>query len=247
MSMTYCSPLLLNCFDFKQFGKFIGGVVVVPYIIYYYVAHWAKWTRKREKTLSEHYETVVTAMSSMAILWFLGNYEQTFDQTTFIFVIIGILAFGFIAERSKGTHHHTMATMHKWNRSMHIVVMVTILLIAISTVHHMSLAAEVSVEFRNVYICATLIPIMLVYFASKVAQWENQLKSNSDDNMLQSSPKRLLFHLHHVHLFYALAFFTRFPERWSRIAAGLAIGASMHGAAAFGYDKSFENQDITRE
>ena len=228
--MSVCSPLLLNCFNVSAFTTFLLGTVIVPYVVYHFVASKLKWTRKRSKSLSQHYETIVGAMSAMAMLWFLGNYENTFDHVTAIFVIVGILGFGLIAEKLKDTHHHTMATMHRWNGTMHTIVLISIAVIATFAVHHVSLANQLSKDFRNRYILASLIPLSLAYLSLKVAQWENT----------QDSPKQLLFHLHHVHLFYALAFFTRFPEFWSKVAAGLTIGASMHGAAAFGYDGAFE-------
>src|SRR5690348_718331 len=101
-----CSSLRLNCFDKSHFILFLLGTVIVPYAIYQKVALEKKWTRKRRKTLSQHYETLLTALSSMAILWFLGNYEETFNFTTFIFVIIGILGFGYVSEVLVDTHHH---------------------------------------------------------------------------------------------------------------------------------------------
>jgi len=225
-----CSTLALNCFDGGKFFKFLFGVVIFPYVLYLFVATHLGWTRKRKKTPTQHFESIVRALSSATLLWLLGNYEETFDKITFTFTIIGILLFGFVAEKLKDTHEHTLATMHKWNGSMKTVVFIVLLALAAVAVHHIHLATEISEEFRNVYVLCGFIPVFLVYLATKTAEMENRRNEGT----------KLLFHLHHVHLFYALAFFTRFPEFFSRVAAGLFLGASLHGAAAFENDRSFD-------
>ena len=48
-----------------------------------------------------------------------------------------------------------------------------------------------------------------------------------------------VIHFYHVYIFYALASLTRIPTLLSRLSAGLAIGASMHGAIAYGFDNLF--------
>ena len=229
-----CSPLLLNCFNMKKFTLFMLGTVIVPYFIYHVVSESCNWQRKRKKSISKHYETIVGAFSAMSILWFLGNYEQTYSWTTFTCSIIGILSFGYIAEKFVKTHKHTLATMHKWNCDMKFVVNVSLLVISIFTVHHVHIASSFGSSFKERYIGASFVPILLAFFAYRVAKWES--------NGVGQNGNQLLFHLHHVHLFYALAFFTRFPEFWSRVAAGLCLGASMHGAAAYGFDGSFEEK-----
>lgn len=213
-------------------------------MLFHYVSENAGWVRKRKKGITKHYETLVGALSAMSILWFLGNYEETYSMTTFISTIVGILTFGYIAEKSKRTHKHTLATMHRWNGDMRLLVNVGILIISIFTVHHVHMASSLSNQFAKVYIAASLIPITLAFFGYKVAKWENEKNMNEQEQQDEQDGEQLLFHLHHVHLFYALAFFTRFPEFWSRVAAGLSIGASMHGAAAFGFDGSFERQKV---
>ncbi|OMJ26393.1 hypothetical protein AYI70_g210 [Smittium culicis] len=49
-------------------------------------------------------------------------------------------------------------------------------------------------------------------------------------------------HLHHWQIFYILAFFTRFPNTISRIAAGLVLGIYTQGATAYGHDHLLINQ-----
>ena len=227
----YCSSLTLNCFDKTKFLLFVLGTVLFPYIIYQKTSLANNWTRKRRKTLSQHYETLLSAFGSMSILWFLGNYEETFTPTTFLFVIVGILGFGYISEILVDTHHHTLATVHAWNGTMYNVVKLVALAIIILGIYHVQLASHEDDDFFNFYCVAGVIPVVMAYFAMKTVELQNE---NGRQN-------RVLFHLHHVHLFFALAFFTRFPTFVSRMAAGLCIGASMHGAAAFGFDSSFES------
>lgn len=52
--------------------------------------------------------------------------------------------------------------------------------------------------------------------------------------------RKVSVHLHHYQIFAFLAFFTRFPTPWSRVAAGLTLGCMMHGVAAYGVDSIFE-------
>ena len=240
-NMSLCSSLQLNCFNGRRFLLFLVSTVIVPYITYHIVAKACKWTRIRPKSLGEHYETVLTALSSMSILWFLGNYEETFDITTFLFSVVGILIFGFVLENMKSTHVHTLVTKDCWDTSMHNVVIATLVIMSVFAVHHVHLAGEVSAQFQKNYVMAAVIPIILATIARKLVDVDNVVLKGS------SVAKRMLFHLHHVHLFYTIAFYTRFPEFWSQMAAGLAVGASLHGAAAFGYDRSIYTRKATSE
>ncbi|KAF9959727.1 hypothetical protein BGZ72_008974 [Mortierella alpina] len=48
------------------------------------------------------------------------------------------------------------------------------------------------------------------------------------------------FHPHHWQIFYILAFFTRFEDWVSRVAAGITLGCYMQGIMAYGYDYLIE-------
>lgn len=221
--MTSCSTLSLNCFPLHRFISFLLFCCIIPFCLYHFIDRIFSLKRKRKNSVSKKFASLVQSILSMTLLWFLGNYEQTFDQTTALFTSIGLILFTTIAEVSKDTHKHTLATMHKWNSQMNSLVYTVVAVLSFVVVHHLHLASEIGEDFRNIYILVALIPIFLSYISLQIAR-------NGGET----------FHLHHVHLFYAIAFFTRFPDYMSRVAAGLAIGASLHGAAAYGYDSSFE-------
>ena len=106
----------------------------------------------------------------------------------------------------------------------------TVVIILSLVVYHIHLASQVGQNFCKTYtFWLLIIPTFLIYFGHKLVQVENK-----------QTQTKVRLHIHHVHLFYLLAFFTRFPDLLSRIAAGLAIGSSLHGAAAYGYDTTFE-------
>ena len=225
-----CSSLELNCFDVNKFIFFVLCTSVIPYITYQSVAEKLKWTELRKKTTSQHFETVVTAMASMTTLWFLGNYNNTFDWVTMLSTIAGILGFGYITEAEFA--RESLNTWRNWNGKMWSLMIGVIVVIGIFAVYHVYLAINMpNPYFWKAYVLCLLIPIALVYASYKVVE-----KQNADPTQ-----KKGTLHVHHVHIFYVLAFFTRFPQLISRIAAGLVIGSSLHGATAYGYDTTFEH------
>lgn len=230
-----CSNLRLNCFDVARFTLFLCGTCVIPYILYQKIASTLKWTRKRPKSLTKHYETLLSGMCSMVMLWFLGNYEETYSMTTFIFTLVGMFLFGHIAEIARETHNHTLATINTWNSTMVIIsISVTMVILFFARLHVQMAAKE---NMLQEYLTAAVVPVILLVFGLYSVHLEN--KGNKHKTNTTATEKTLL-HLHHLHLFYVLAFFTRFPTFWSQVAAGLCIGASVHGISAFGFDSSFD-------
>ncbi len=226
-----CSSLEMNCFDLFRFMFFILGTTIIPYITYQIVADKLKWTERRKKTFTQHFETVMTAVASAVTLWFLGNYENTFDWISFIFVHVGMLLFGYVTEMPE--LHHSLTTVSTWGTKMWAVMGSLVAIILGFTGYHIYLSTKMPGGFWKVYVACLLIPIGIAYISHLAVE-----KQNEDP----LEPKRSILHLHHVHIFYALAFFTRFPDLASRIAAGLVIGCSLQGAAAYNYDTTFEHK-----
>ncbi|KAJ3025596.1 UNVERIFIED_CONTAM: hypothetical protein HDU68_006965 [Siphonaria sp. JEL0065] len=52
--------------------------------------------------------------------------------------------------------------------------------------------------------------------------------------------EKVRLHPHHWAIFYSIAFFTRFDNIASNIAAGLCLGSYVHGIAAYGHDHLLE-------
>jgi hypothetical protein len=221
--MSTCSSLTLNCFNWDKYTLFILGACIIPYLLYRSLAEKLHLVRRnKRKTSTQHVCTIIQSIVYMTILWHFGNYEETFNNTTFTWIIIGLVTFTFVAEICGDTHEHTLATMHKWNNQMISLVSIATVIIAVFGKYHVQLASSQGSEFAHNYILGAIVPIFISYMMYNVAVSDKKI-----------------FHLHHVHLFYVLAFFTRFPNDISRIAAGLAIGCSLHGAAAYGYDTCY--------
>ncbi|RKP37728.1 hypothetical protein BJ085DRAFT_38157 [Dimargaris cristalligena] len=70
-------------------------------------------------------------------------------------------------------------------------------------------------------------------FWARYKAWQTE-----DPNPRLLEPHRI--HLHHWQIFYILAFFTRFSNPVSQVCAGLALGISGHGIAAYGFDPLLE-------
>jgi hypothetical protein len=229
-SPQLCSTLRLDCFNIPRFIFFILGTVIVPYFLYQWVSTARGFTERREKSRSEHFETIVTAIAYMVMLWFVGNYSHNFDWVTFLAVSVSILSYGAIAELPFA--HESLTSIDNWNSKMWALFIGAIILIVILAGYHIYLAVKVGNHFWIVYLLCLLIPITLGFSAYQVTK---------DQNNDQSETKKVRLHVHHIHIFLTLAFFTRFPNLISRIAAGTVIGCSLQGAAAYGYDTTFEN------
>lgn len=228
-----CNDLILNCFDFPRFILFILGTLVVPYFSYQKVADYFNLKRRRKKSNGKHLETIITGISSFTLLWFLGNYKSTFDLSTVLGTFIGLFLFTFVSEPAYA--NHTFANVSCWSSEMQDIVVLTVILVTGVMLYHINLAKNMSSDFAKIYIASLLFPMLLVYLSYKAVESDNEDKKSEKKN-------KSILHIHHVHIFYALAFFTRFSTTFSKIAAGMAIGASLHGAAAFGYDTAFENE-----
>ena len=225
-----CSSLEMNCFDVYKFVFFLLTTVVIPYITYHKVAKKMEWTQLRKKTSSQHFETIITGLASMVTLWFLGNYSNTYDWVTAVSTLVGILGFGYISEAPYA--RHSLNTYKNWSKELWSLMTTVVFIIIGFVIYHIYLASQMPNDFWKVYVSCLLIPIVLLYASYKVVD-----KQNSDPE----EPKKSSLHIHHIHIFYTLAFFTRFPHLISRIAAGLVIGSSLHGATAYGYDTTFEH------
>lgn len=227
-----CSDLELNCFDLSRYVFFILGTVLVPYFIYQAVSNKNKWTEKRVKTRAEHFETLVTAVTYMTMLYMFGNYKNTYDWVTFLATTVSILGYSYIAELPFA--HESLTTVSNWNKKMWTLIIFAISLVIAFAGYHIYLAVQVGGSgFWKTYVGSLIIPVVLGYLSYKTVQ---------DQNSDPSEKKMVTLHVHHIHIFYVLAFFTRFSTLLSRIAAGVVIGASLQGAAAYGFDTTFEHK-----
>lgn len=228
---TTCSSLLLNCFSWNKWSFYILSTVLLPYLAYQMVANKVSLKRRRFKSFAEHFECIVKLIGSSTLLWFLGNYEETFSSTTAISVFVGLFGFALLAEKDK--ENSTLVTYSKWNYQMKTLMTHGTISVVLILFYHLMLANNH--DFFKEYFTFMLLPIVFLFVSSKIAGRDNLECSRSE-----SCTSKTILHLHHTHLFYMLAFFTRFPETVSQLAAGLFIGASLHGVAAYDFDKIFE-------
>jgi hypothetical protein len=229
-----CSDLELNCFDVSRFIFFILGTVIVPYFIYQKVSVSQKWTERQERSRTEHLETILTAISYMTILWTLGNYKNTFDWMTFLVVTASMLGYGKIAELPFA--HESLTSVANWNKKMWSLVIGAISVVVLFAGYHIYLSTQQSPGYWKYYVASLLVPIVLGLVSYKSVKAQNE-----DPKEKQS----VILHIHHVHIFFILAMFTRFPNFLSKIASGIVIGCSLQGAAAYGFDTTFKQNERT--
>jgi hypothetical protein len=224
-----CSSLELNCFPREKLFIFLLSSVVLPYTTYLLVADKMNWTRRRFKSPGQHFETLLISICVMVLIWTFGNYEKTFNHITVVGILIGVVGFGYLAEPHYA--RHTLADVEKWSREMKQLVFNGVIFLILVGWYHINLAKTVSSKtFFFSYCLSLFIPIILVYMSIETTRIQNSL---------QGQPK-IRLHVHHLHLFLILSFFTRFPDNVSRFCAGLFIGAGMHGASAYGFDTIFD-------
>ena len=222
-----CSTLTLNCFDWEHFVLFLGGSVLVPYGLYRITAHSLGWTRKRHKTPTQHFETIGRCFVMMSVLYWLGNQSETFDRTTFLSTCISILCYGYLSELSFA--RTTIPEIRKWHPNMWRLSAMGVIVVTFILWYHVQLSREIP-GMTSRYLTALLLPIIWLVMGLHVNGHQNE-----------TTRCKAVFHLHHYAIFYVLAFFARFPDTLSRIAAGAFIGASLHGIAAYDYDTTFEH------
>lgn len=222
-----CSTLTLNCFDWNHLLLFLASTTVLPYGLYRIVARQCEWTRKRHKTPTQHFETLGRAVVMMTLLYLLGNQNEVFDSTTIMSTLVSIVAYGLVSEMP--SLHTTLPEIHQWHPNMWKLSMVTGCVVLYILWYHLQLAQQVP-GLTQTYIIALIVPLIWLILAIHVNGHQNGFHRCKS-----------VFHLHHWTIFYVLAFFTRFPDTISRLAAGAFIGASLHGIAAWDYDTSFEN------
>lgn len=222
-----CGTLELNCFNVPRFLIFILFSVVLPYITYQAVSEKLKWTERKKKTTIDNVGDGLYAAFLQIPLFLIGNQSTCFDWMTIIGVFAGIMLFGFVSESP--VLHHSLVSVSAWGPQMYLVMTSLALTILGMTGFHVYLATQVPGPFWKIYITAFLVPITMLGLG-----WAAVKRQNRDENQPKAS-----IHLHHASIFYALAFFARFPHPISRIAAGLAMGCSLHGIAAYGFDDTF--------
>lgn len=213
-----CSSLSLNCFDFGGVLQFALFTVVLPYCLYGAAAEMFNFTKRRKKTDHSHLESILSACMMSVPLYIMGNYEGTFNTTTVLYLYTGLILFTVVSETTN-TQHQTISKRSNWSKHMQCIVAMATIVLFLTFLYHISLAKEVSDSFQVKYVVAAI----TVFFVL--------VKMHESDK----------YHLHHAHLFYILAFFTRFPTTLSRIAAGLFLGSSIHGIAAFGSDSIYDD------
>lgn len=229
---TGCSQLELNCFDAKKYTIFIIFSVIIPYILFQKVATHMQWKEKRNKTNTQHFETIIFSVILMTLLYVMGNYENTFGTSTAVITSATCLLFGAVAQNDFAKH--TFKNMSIWGTGMKKLVTGSTILVISTIAYHVYLAGFIDKEFTKKYVSCLLVPIVLLVVA--YALNNNQNNTNKNQKVVSK------IHIHHWTIFYILAFFTRFPDLLSRVAAGVSIGSLMHGISAYNVDTTFEHE-----
>ncbi|RUP42823.1 hypothetical protein BC936DRAFT_138037, partial [Jimgerdemannia flammicorona] len=177
---------------------------------------------------------------------------------------IALFGFGLIAELPAAKQ--SLPSIKSWPVGMWIIFLVAIALILAFAVYHILYAVRLGGYFWIYYVCALLIPAFLLTCAILLWQEvdKNLVRTYLAKRKSQPKPKqseqpeagptptteeaateaavpnpytmKIGFHPHHWQIFYMLAFWTRFNDPVSQVAAGIVMGCYMQGVVAYGYD-----------
>lgn len=193
--------------------------ILTSYILYRNFALQMDW-RHNIRSCDQIYSDISYLLFLSTVLFFFGNYNNTFDTYTVIGLLVGLFGFGAIGQTPY--LQNNLSNMETWSSSAWIAYGIGTLIVIIIILYHVELVNDEG--YTGNYVLTLLIPIMF----GTLAYYTTNMKGS-----------KIKFHPHHWFIFYALAFFTRFDTVLSQLSAGLSIGVFVHGVSAYGADRAF--------
>jgi len=204
--------------NYKKFLVFIFSIIIIPYISYIGIAGLLNWTELQNKTTRVYITDLIIITGSSILIYFGGNYYETFGWITYASFISSLFIFGKICELHFTKRSLTSSSVDYWTPQLYTLVIFGLIIVSIITFIHIYLAYKnLSVKKRMVYYICSFIPfLMFMYIVLIISK-----KIDCD------------FHLHHSEIFFILCFFTRFNDVISKLCAGVCLGIFLQGVSSY--------------
>ncbi|KAF7721746.1 hypothetical protein EC973_004163 [Apophysomyces ossiformis] len=165
------SETALFAFNPLVYLYFMLSFLLVPYPIYWYVAHRLNW-ETNPKTFARHWSDIMLGFSYGTILFVFGNYTKAYSWITVIAFYPSLFGYGWIAELP--FTKTSLPNIKNWPMGMWIVFLTAIAVILAFAAFHIYLAVKLASDYVAYYVCALLIPIALFVAAIALIKEVNE-------------------------------------------------------------------------
>ncbi|KAG0166878.1 hypothetical protein DFQ28_006815 [Apophysomyces sp. BC1034] len=225
---------------------FMLSFLIVPYPIYWHVAHRFNW-ETNHKTFARHWSDLMLGLAYGTILFVFGNYSKSYSWITVIVFYPALFGYALIAELPYAKQ--SLPNIKNWPKvelaSDYVAYYVCALLIPLA----MFIAAIALIKEVNHNWVRTRLHALRSKKPKDVETGNSEEKQNEEQQQLEQQNEasgsegpynpytsKISLHLHHWQIFYMLCFFTRFTHPVSQVAAGIVMACYMEGVCAYGYD-----------
>lgn len=207
-------PLGLVSFNPKMYAVFVASLIFT-YVLYRHISKLPNWER-RDKTLAVEIQDISQLIVYGTLVFVFGNYSQTFNQITFVSMIVGAIVFGWL-----GTipfMKNSLAGFRDWSTPARVLYGVGFAVIAVTIVYIVIGAQKCNSLLPS--IMPLILPLVILLLMIASARIDKQHK----------------IHPHHWQILWAIAFVTRFNTPLSKVLGGISIGIFVQGISAYGPD-----------
>ncbi|KAJ3241428.1 hypothetical protein HDU81_000477 [Chytriomyces hyalinus] len=246
------APAWLLSFDASKFVLFCFVTIAIAYPLYRTVGVLYLGWEGHRKSPAKHFNDILVSINYALPLFVFGNYSNTINWIMAVSFFVSLGGFGWLAEAP--FLRHSFVTVKNWGAGMYITIILAVGAIVGALGYHLYLAYTfrlilgdgTEATILGWYLVGILIPVSLITTAWLVCVAQNLSKPvisfgfPGNEATLGSKWERVSLHPHHWAIFYSIAYFTRFDNVASNIAAGIVLGMYMHGIAAYGHDELLE-------
>lgn len=210
-TVNTCSKNLVS-FNYKKYILFIT-TLIVTYILYTFIVK-SGW-EGREKSIAVHIDNVNQLIVYSTVVFVFGNYSNTFDELTAVFIPFSAVIFGWIAELP--FMKTSLTSINKWSMKTWSIFLPAFIFIILIMIYIYSISKKCnSVIISLGPSIFFMITIFILYFTK-----------NKDE----------VVHPHHWQIGWVLSFMTRYNSPISKILGGVFLGIFVQGISMYGPDK----------